>query len=459
MSRALTMAQLRQLPDAHTHRIETELSVSLQSATDFSQRHHRGKRTFQPTTGDKVCTVWKMHPKLQGGLLALPFSWSHEALGQDVCPRRAKTLVAEFGVSDEDHAQGVVLPLRDAQKVILNEVCDLFRKQSGSALLAVYPGCGKTVMAIVLAWMLRVKTMILVHRLVLIDQWVESIDRVLGAGRLGVQVVDSTGVLDSTKDIFIMNICNVPKHAVQEYQPIGFLIVDECHLLVAQQLVQSLTFFFPRHLLGLSATPYRRDGLDVLLDFYFGKGRVHRQLHCEHTVWCLSTDLVIPTVLNARQQVDWNALLHTQSFHTRRNERIAELVTEHAPQRGGVLVLCKRIEQVRLLRDLLVDYGCTSVATFTSKDKTLDRESKILLTTFQKVGVGFSHERMDMLVLACDVEEYFLQYLGRVFRRPESRPLIVDIVDQHPILKRHFATRQKTYIACGGTVVKKKFPL
>ena len=89
----------------------------------------------------------------------------------------------------------------------------------------------------------------------------------------------------------------------------------------------------------------------------------------------------------------------------------------------------------------------------------IHKNARILIATFQKVGTGFSHEKLDMLILATDAEEYFIQYLGRVFRRPDVEPLVFDIVDKHPILRRHFLTRRSIYQEVGGTICPYSYPV
>ena len=76
----------------------------------------------------------------------------------------------------------------------------------------------------------------------------------------------------------------------------------------------------------------------------------------------------------------------------------------------------------------------------------------MLIATVSKVGVGFSFDKLDMLVLACDLKEYYLQFVGRVFRKPDVVPVIIDIVDKNPVLFRHFKSRLKVYQDCGGSV-------
>ena len=56
-------------------------------------------------------------------------------------------------------------------------------------------------------------------------------------------------------------------------------------------------------------------------------------------------------------------------------------------------------------------------------------------------------------MLACDVEEYFIQYLGRIFRTKEGLPIIFDLVDNNSILNKHWNTRRKIYQDHGGTVI------
>ena len=107
---------------------------------------------------------------------------------------------------------------------------------------------------------------------------------------------------------------------------------------------------------------------------------------------------------------------------------------------------------MNLLRELLGERGETSVTMMKENETTFDRDARILIATFQKVGTGFSHDKLDMLLLASDIEEYFLQYLGRVFRRPDVEPVIIDMVDRHPILKKHFQSRKKIYEESGGRI-------
>jgi superfamily II DNA or RNA helicase len=319
----------------------------------------------------------------------------------------------------------------------------------GSCLLSVYPGFGKTIISIRLACKIRLKTLIIINKVILLRQWEDSIRefvadpvrvRVLTPGR---PITDN----DTDADFYLVNAMNVYKMDLSGLS-IGLVIVDECHLIMTSVFSYSLTFLTPRYLIGLSATPYRSDGFDRLLDLYFGTDRIHRRLYREHEVLVIQTGYRLDFE-EKNGKIVWNSLLHSQMVHEERNRKILCLVQNH-PNRN-VLVLCKRIEHVRLLNDEMRRNGIAT-STLIGNQSTFDPDCRVLLASIQKAGTGFSFPKLDMLILACDCEEYYVQYMCRVMRTPEVIPIIVDIVDEHPSLKRHFRTRKKVYEDAGGTI-------
>ena len=70
----------------------------------------------------------------------------------------------------------------------------------------------------------------------------------------------------------------------------------------------------------------------------------------------------------------------------------------------------------------------------------------------QKAGTGFNHPRLNSLILATDALNYYVQFLGRVFRTLDVIPSIFDVVDTNPILKKHFDERRKVYEEHGGII-------
>lgn len=368
--------------------------------------------------------------------LSVPFQW-----GMKQYSKYRKTR-GELGASRARFTG----TLRPEQLVIQKEATEYLNKQ-GSILIAVYPGGGKTITSLSICGRIGLKTMILVNRLVLVEQWKRSIETFFDK-ETRVQFLDARDIVDPDADFYIMNAINVPKRSPDDFRSVGTVVVDECHMMITQVFVRSLQYFSPRYLIGLSATPYRPDGLDALLNLYFGTERIVRSLYRPHTVYLLETNLTILGETKENGGLDWNSVLQVQMTHEARNDCISRLV-QFFHQRN-ILILCKRVQQIEVLHGLISAH--TTSTTLKGNETEYDTEARVLVASIQKVGTGFSHDRLDMLILACDTEEYFLQYLGRVFRRPDVVPIVVDIVDKNPVLRRHARTRRKVYTECGGSV-------
>jgi len=191
-----------------------------------------------------------------------------------------------------------------------------------------------------------------------------------------------------------------------------------------EKLSESFSYIQPRYLIGLSATPYRSDGMDALLEVYFGKDKIFRKLYHKHYVYKVKTTFVPEFQLGRNGKIDWNSLIESQTSDQNRNELIVRICRFF--KNRTFLILSKRISQVMWLVDRFKELG-ESVTSLVGVQKKCDFDSR-------------------------DVEEYFIQYLGRIFRREDSEPLVFDILDDNQILAKHYRTRQKIYREHGGDV-------
>lgn len=311
-----------------------------------------------------------------------------------------------------------------------------------------------TAMGIYIATKIKLKTLIVSHRIVLINQWKDSINKFCPGAT--VQVLTAKSVMKDC-DFYIMNPANVPKHDHEFYKDIGFMIVDEVHLIMAEGLSKCMQRIVPRYVIGLSATPYREDGLNMLLDLYFGNRKIYRKLFRKHNVYKINTSFVPTVELAKNGRVNWGVILDTQCNDMARNDMIVRLV-KFFPKRV-FLVLCKRINQGNYLVKKLLEEG-EDVTSLIGKQQEFEQKSRILVGISSKVGTGFDHPRLDALILASDIQAYFIQYLGRCMRTQEGVPMIFDLVDKNPILDKHFKVRRATYIEHGGSITEfsKKYP-
>lgn len=344
--------------------------------------------------------------------------------------------------------------LRSEQEIVKSEALNTL-SVSKSVLLSCYPGFGKTTLTLKIITDLKKKTVIVVNKVAILEQWKNEIKKYIGIEPviLKSKLKENSKIPNSF--IYLVNCINIEKHDFSSLN-IGTVVVDECHLMLTKVFSKALLHLSPIFLIGLSATSYRYDGFDKLFDLYFGYNRIHRSLHREHKVIQILSNERINHSLSSKGSINWNSVIEHQSISEKRRNTICNLCIGECKDRN-IMILCKRIKQMTLIQERLVDLGINKddVSLFKQNDIIFNKNSRILITSYQKAGVGFSHNKLDCLILGSDTKDYFIQYLGRVFRTPEVTPLIVDIVDDHPLLKRHFYERKKVYIECGGTIEKR----
>jgi superfamily II DNA or RNA helicase len=267
-----------------------------------------------------------------------------------------------------------------------------------------------------------------------------------------IQILKANEPLDFSKEFFIVNAINVSKFG--NISEIGCVIVDEVHLIASKVFSRSLQYLTPAYVIGLSATPYRPDGLDILLDLYCGAKRIDKPLFRKHKVFTIRTGFKPKIEYQNNGRVDWNSVLEAQSQDSRRNELIVRIVTKL--EEYNYLILCKRVSQIQILEKMLLDQG-VSVSALHGTKSVYDTSSKVLIGTIQKLGTGFDAPHLNALLVAADIEEYFIQYLGRVFRKQNVEPVIFDLVDTDFILQKHYKVREKIYEKHGGVIKEMEF--
>jgi len=410
---------INELSDSHLAKVNEELKIELNDKYSFGPTKYM--IPYEITDYDSVL---------------LPFAYSVQKLN---LKRRSRDLFTPMTSPFEGE-------LRDEQNVVKTEAISILNKK-GSVILSMYCGFGKTITSINLACAIGMKTLVIVNKLVLMKQWEESINRFCPSAV--VQKVTPKSQQEPSANFLIINAINTPKLSKEFFSTIGVVIVDEAHLIMAETVSKCMQSISPRYLIGLTATPYRPDGLDALLEFYFGIDKIIRELWREHLVYKVETGFEPIVELTAQGRMNWGSVLDSQSKDKTRNELIVDIIS-HFKERN-FLVMVKRVEQGELLEKMLLERG-EDVTSLVGARQTFEVSSRILIGTCSKVGTGFDHPRLDTLLLAADVEEYFIQYLGRCMRTRDGTPIVFDIVDDNGVLKKHYNTRKKIYLKHGGKI-------
>ena len=338
-----------------------------------------------------------------------------------------------------------------------------------TGVLVAPPGAGKTVIGTWLIAERRCSTLVLVHRRPLLDQWVAQLSMFLGLdpkeiGQTGASKAARNGRVDVA---MIQSV--VRKGSVEDFvASYGHVIVDECHHLPAVSFERVLAEAKARYVLGLTATPQRRDGHDPIIEMQLGPVRFAvradaaarpfaQRLHVRETDFRMNERDGLPTI----QQ-----LYAALAADERRNEQILDDVIRSLEEGHSPLVLTERKDHLdylaarleRFARHLVVLRGGMGAKQRRAVNDRLaqipDGEERLLLATGRYIGEGFDDARLDTLFLALPVSwrGTLLQYAGRLHRsHPSKREVrIFDYVDRSvPMLLRMFERRLRGYRAIG----------
>jgi superfamily II DNA or RNA helicase len=406
-----------------------------------------GGSFFQPSFAPKKETIVRPYRMNEDNTISLPFRWALENVPNIIRPERKDLTPIQATFTST---------LRTVQLEIKDE-CISHLNKKGCVLISLFPGAGKTCLSIYLASKIGLKTLFICHRLVLVEQWKKAISRFVQHPRIGFVKTEKNpkklaASLDN--DFLIVNAQNVKKLGSECFRDVGLVVIDEIHAIMAESLSECLYHLHPRYLIGLSATPSRPDGLDKLLDFYFGTDtKIVRELYHPHIVYRIDTSIEY----EEDSKTQWSAMITSQCMNEARNNLIVDIILSHKDR--TFLVLCKRVDQAKYIASRLEEEK-ELVSVMTEDVNEYDENSRVIVSSIQKTGVGFSFDKLDALVLGSDVEEYFIQYLARVMRTEQVKPIVFDLVDPHRSLKKHFSERKKVYLKAGGVIKDfyKEFP-
>lgn len=336
---------------------------------------------------------------------------------------------------------------------------------------------GKTVTAAAIIAKRGVNTLILVHRTELLKQWQERLQSFLTNEKAtvgkGVVGVIGGGKNKPTGKIDIAVMQSISRQG--EINPIvekyGQVIVDECHHIGAFSFDAILKQVQAKYVLGLTATPIRRDGQQPIIFMQCGPIR-HTATKSENA----PNDLeVLPISSHSRIELPQDIGIQDVFRHLANDvDRTEKIVAEtlNAFNLGRkVLVLTERTEHLDVISNALAErvaayfvlHGRMSkkqrATTISELEALPPDEPRILLATGKLVGEGFDHPPLDTLVLAMPVswKGTLQQYAGRLHREHASKTdvKIIDVVDSgHPALLRMWDKRLRGYRAMGYRIAQ-----
>ncbi len=391
------------------------------------------------------------------------------------CRDALQSLLDEYGIALHlDDKRNVGTPtdfcfhgtLSDIQQQTVDE---LMRYDIG--IFVAPPGSGKTVVGAWLAAARNCSTLVLVHRKPLLDQWVAQLSRFLDLppkeiGTIGSGKNTANGILDVAMMQSLIRKDEVADLVVNY----GQIIVDECHHLPAFSFERVLGEVKAKYVVGLTATPYRRDGHQPIIHLQCGPTRFSLNRKQQVTGEDFTHRLILRETGFSLSDTDGKITI--QEIYARltadrqRNHLILGDIRQSLAEGRSPILLTERKDHLEYLagelRDtvhhLVVLHGGMGVKHRRKVMEHLasipDDEERLILATGRYIGEGFDDARLDTLFLALPFswKGMLVQYAGRLHRLNPGKVevQVYDYVDSSvPMLTKMHDKRMKGFKTMG----------
>ena len=321
-------------------------------------------------------------------------------------------------------------------------------------------GAGKTLIGLATLARLGRRALILVHANELAQQWRRVIDACLGieAGNIGSgKWAEGAVITLATLQTLHRNLARTREMSARY----GAVLVDECHHVPATTFAEVLSQIPVRFRYGLSATPHRRDGLDILIHRVIGPTRARiTKAEVEATGGTVPAIVkVIETGFNPGYVSGWGEFVESLTTDEHRN-RLVMATAERAAVRYPVLVLVERVQHAEALATLATMPYVLVHGSLPPKERVTAMEAipqaRLTIGTLGLLGEGLDVGAWTALVLGAPISSRtrLLQAIGRVVRphSGKTRGYVADLVDSCAFAKASFRKRGVVYQECGITV-------
>jgi len=366
-------------------------------------------------------------------------------------------------------------PRNNEQRIMAEGIISLLQ-QGESFIFQAPTGFGKTVCVCHAIAAIGKKTIVTVHKEDLVEQWEKAFRDILCLKRSEIGLIRGDTVKVRGYPVVIAMVQSMGKeyrYPADTFDGFGLAVWDECHRVSADMFINS-AFRVPAKLrLGMSATPDRLDGKEVVFEAHVGQVMVSTEAAAlVPKVIMVRTHWNVPRVRDP-DTGEFRQLWHepTQDMHvikalaynTQRNKIITGFVYNCYRKGRKIIVFSVLKKHLQLIKEMLSQGGvpkddvATYVGGMSATARAKAKTKPILLSTFKFTAEGTDIPDLDTAVLGTPVANVE-QPIGRILREVEGKqnPVVLDLVDDDSELYRRYAMkRQRWYEAKGSEIVQR----
>ncbi len=335
-------------------------------------------------------------------------------------------------------------------------VCMKAFKETGGGILSLPCAFGKTAIALYLLSKLGGKTLIIVHKEFLMNQWKERIEEFLPGARVGIIQQDKIQIEDKDIVIAMLQSISMKEYAMNTFDSFTTIIIDEAHHINSKVFSQALKKINSQYMLGLSATPVRKDGLTKVFKWYIGDivySRKHTDIntvHVERLIIKSDNEYYNKEYVNYKGKVMMPKMINNICANLNRTKIIVYWIKELLQEERKIIVLSDRRAHLEDIYKLLYEDGIKSVGYYVGgmKQKNLDISStkNVILSTYIMSSEGLDIPGLDTEILSSPKSD-IIQSVGRILRKKHEflEPKIIDVVDTFSLFETQAVKRNKLY--------------
>ena len=364
-------------------------------------------------------------------------------------------------------------PRDKEQSRIINETMALL-DDGHNFLISAPTGCGKTWMAMDILARVGKKTLVVVTKDDIKDQWAEAAKQLLGLewGKgIGIIQADKVAVVGQGIVIaFVQSIAREDRYPASIFVDFGLVIWDECHRIGADFFSQSAYRVPAKLRLGFSATTERSDGKSEVLEAHIGpvmvtselapmKAKViykrsswkvpmvHRKVKTSSGTYAMK---VIPLPHSPGKCMHIVKLL---AVDHPRNRMICNFIAAAYKKGRHILVQADTVEHIETFLAMIPTFGIptSDIGWYKAGQSKVDRDKiklkRVIVATYKMTSEATDIPRLDTLVMATPKADV-RQIVGRILRThpDKAEPVVFDIIDaSSPVFNGYWNTRKKWY--------------
>jgi len=348
--------------------------------------------------------------------------------------------------------------LRDYQEPVVKKFLERVSNGTGGGGLLELPcGFGKTSISLYILSQLKKKTLVIVHKEFLLNQWVERIQQFLPKARVGRiqgQIIDIEG-----KDIVIgmLQSLSMKEYPSSVFDSFGFTIIDEVHHISSQTFSNALFKIVTKYMLGLSATMNRKDGTTRVFKMFLGDVIFKGKRDEGHNVLVKAIEYHVEdddfnhVITDFRGNVSYSSMISKLCEYNRRSEFIIKVVVNllNDDSKQQIIILAHNRNLIKYLHDAIQHRKIATVGYYVGGMKEValkESETKqVIIATYSMASEGLDIKSLTTLIMSTPKTD-IQQSVGRILREKHGQPIVVDIIDSHEPFKNQWKKRRAFYM-------------